>query len=216
MSTDFREIARQKASKYGLIPTVFERQIEAESGFNPSAVSSSGALGIAQIMPGTAKGWNVDPRDPSAALDAAARNMSGYIKTYLGGKKPGEVTDPVQLRQAYEKGLRAYNAGPAAVEASKKYDETNRYVQKIIGPDKFSFTDALKGRQTATPAQSTQSQQTIATAPGGRTFIIMGDEQPTSVDFLKQFVEKTPEVRTGFDPIAMLSGAFNQTPNYFG
>ena len=81
---DYREVARQKALKYGLLPEVFERQIGAESGFNPEAVSSAGAQGIAQIMPETAKGWGVDPRDPVAALDAAAKNMSSYIRTYGG------------------------------------------------------------------------------------------------------------------------------------
>jgi soluble lytic murein transglycosylase-like protein len=85
MKTDFRQIAREKAAKYGLLPVVFERQIDTESGFNPKAISSAGARGIAQIMPDTAKGWGVNPNDPVAALDAAAKNMSGYIKTYLGG-----------------------------------------------------------------------------------------------------------------------------------
>ena len=51
-----------------------------------------------------------------------------------------------------EKGLRAYNAGPGAVEASKRYPETNAYVNKIIGPDKFSFTEALAAQQPEKPA----------------------------------------------------------------
>lgn len=220
MSTDFRELARQKAAKYGLIPTVFERQIEAESGFNPRAVSSAGARGIAQIMPATARGWGVNPDDPVAALDAAARNMSGYIKTYLGGKKPSSVTDPVALRQAYEKGLRAYNAGPGAVEASRKYAETNRYVQKIIGPDKFSFTEELKGKKPAEVSQApSQQQSTVAAAPGGRTFILVEDQDtPTSIDFLKDFTEKRPEIKTGIDPVAILTNFFiqNQNQNYQG
>jgi hypothetical protein len=225
MNTNYREIARQKAQKYGLLPQVFERQIEAESGFNPKAISSAGARGIAQIMPETAKGWGVNPDDPTAALDAAAKNMAGYIKTYLGGKQPSQVNDPKQLREAYEKGLRAYNAGPAAVEASKKYDETNRYVQKIIGPDNFSFTEALQGRQPE-PAQ-------VATAPKGNTYIIYGEDP--GLDFLRGYTGKfkTPEIQgltnlaslfnaapkeidTGFDPVKILakqlvqpSGDFN-------
>lgn len=135
---DYREIARQKAAKYGLIPEVFERQIAAESGFNPSAVSSAGATGIAQIMPSTAKGWGVNPRDPIASLDAAAKNMAAYIRTYGGAG----TTDPVKVRTAYEKALQAYNAGPGSVG---KYfpTETKNYISKIIGPDKFSFTEAL-------------------------------------------------------------------------
>jgi soluble lytic murein transglycosylase-like protein len=138
MSTDFRAIAKQKAEKYGLLPEVFLRQIQQESGFNPGAVSEEGALGIAQIMPSTARGWGVNPRDPVASLDAAARNMAAYIKTY-GGKSSN---DPVKVRSAYEKALQAYNAGPGSVGRYLP-DETKNYISKIIGPDKFSFTEAL-------------------------------------------------------------------------
>jgi len=70
MPADYRAIAKQKAEKYGLLPDVFLRQIQQESGFNPGAVSEAGALGIAQIMPSTARGWGVNPRDPVASLDA--------------------------------------------------------------------------------------------------------------------------------------------------
>ena len=213
MSTDYREIARQKAQKYGLLPQVFERQIQAESGFNPKAVSSAGATGIAQIMPGTAKGWGVNPNDPVASLDAAAKNMAGYIKTYLGGKAPGQETDPVKLREAYEKGLRAYNAGPGAVEASKRYAETNRYVQKIIGPDNFSFTEALQNKPAAKPQE---------TAARGRTFIIFGDEeaQKDPASYLDEYIFRNiasgtkPQLKSGIDPAALLTAAFSQTPNY--
>lgn len=215
MPTDYREIARQKAQKYGLLPQVFERQIEAESGFNPRAVSRSGALGIAQIMPSTAKGWGVNPNDPVSALDAAAKNMAGYIKTYLGGKAPGQETDPAKLRQAYEKGLRAYNAGPAAVEASKKYAETNKYVQNIIGPDKFSFTEALQGVTPAKPQETA--------ARGGRTFLIFGDVEPQQdpTTYLDEFIlrniasSQTPKVQSSLDPVGLLTAAFSQKPNYF-
>jgi murein DD-endopeptidase MepM/ murein hydrolase activator NlpD len=146
---DYREIARQKALKYGLLPEVFERQIGAESGFNPKAVSSAGALGIAQIMPSTAKGWGVDPRDPVAALDAAAKNMSSYIRTYGGFS----TSDPYKVRSAYEKALQAYNAGPGSVG---KYlpAETKNYISKIVGPDKFSFTQALQNAAFTEPTSS--------------------------------------------------------------
>ena len=205
MSDKFREIARQKAAKYGLIPEVFERQIQAESGFNPKAVSSAGARGIAQIMPTTAKGWGVNPDDPVAALDAAAKNMAGYIKTYLGGKKPSAVSDPTKLREAYEKGLRAYNAGPGAVEASKQYAETNRYVQKIIGPDKFSFSDVVGKKQPQAAVQTPQQK--------GRTFIIYGDDATVSpVDFLESYKDKMPSIQSGFDPVSLLMNAF-QAPS---
>jgi len=148
MPPNYREIARQKAIRYGLLPDVFERQIDLESKFDPNAVSAAGARGIAQIMPDTARGWGVNPRDPVASLDAAAKNMAAYVKTYGGGTK-----DPVKMRAAYDNALRAYNAGPGAVEASKGkgYGETKEYVNKIIGPSTFSFTDALRKKISGTP-----------------------------------------------------------------
>jgi soluble lytic murein transglycosylase-like protein len=219
MPTDFRQIAREKAAKYGLLPAVFERQIEAESGFNPKSRSSAGAQGIAQIMPDTARGWGVNPNDPVAALDAAAKNMSGYIKTYLGGVQPSKETDPAKLRAAYEKGLRAYNAGPGAVEASKGYAETNRYVQKIIDPNTFSFTEALKGRQPQVQQQQAALPQ--ATPPGGDTYVILGAKGKTEpADYLSDYVynllNTKLQAKPGIDPTAMLMAAVNQTPNYFG
>lgn len=218
MSTNFREVARQKAAKYGLLPDVFERQIGAESGFNPKAISPAGARGIAQIMPATAKGWGVNPDDPVAALDAAARNMAGYIKTFQGGKPAGQETDPVKVRAAYEKALRAYNAGPAAVEASRKYAETNRYVQKIIDPNTFSFTEALKGRQPSQATQQPAPQEVSAATQGGRVFIInTGEDERDTGGFLRDYIDKTPGIKPiGIDPAALLAQAFSQTPNYLG
>jgi soluble lytic murein transglycosylase-like protein len=114
---DLRAVARAKAKKYGLDPGVFERQIQQESGFNPGARSPAGALGVAQIMPATARGWGVNPLNPSQALDAAARNMARYVQQF----------------GSYEKALRAYNAGPGNVERSKSFAETNNYVRTILG-----------------------------------------------------------------------------------
>jgi hypothetical protein len=114
---DYRAMTRRAAQKYGLDPSIFERQINQESGFNPNARSPAGAAGIAQLMPATARGWGVDPMNPSQALDAAAKNMRQYVDRYGG----------------YENALRAYNAGPGAIQASKSYAETNHYVATILG-----------------------------------------------------------------------------------
>jgi len=114
---NYRRVARRAARKHGLDPRIFERQIQQESGFNPSARSPAGASGIAQIMPGTAKGWGVDPMNPRAALNAAARNMASYVRKY----------------GSYENALRAYNAGPGNIQRSKGFGETNAYVRTILG-----------------------------------------------------------------------------------
>lgn len=215
MSTDFRQIARQKAEKYGLLPQVFERQIEAESNFNPRAVSSAGARGIAQIMPSTAKGWGVNPDDPVAALDAAAKNMAAYTKTFLGGKPPGEETDPVKLREATEKALRAYNAGPGAVEASRRYAETNAYVNKIIGADKFSFTQALGATQDSSAPVEEKGGLNLKDIVKGAAEKIPGMTPENLLgDFILRRKEANalPEPKSSINPIALLQGAYRAQP----
>jgi hypothetical protein len=125
-----RVYARSAAVANGIDPNIFERQINAESAFDPNAFSSAGAVGIAQILPS----WhpNVDPTDPYASLDYAARLMRGYL-TYFG---------------SYQLALVAYNAGPGrlmpgnpsylplATLLSDSFGggETKRYVTKILGP----------------------------------------------------------------------------------
>lgn len=122
MAVDYRQVAAQKAEKYGIPPELFVRQIGAESNFQVGARSPVGAQGIAQIMPATAKSWGVNPHNPVAALDAAAKNMAKYTKQYGGN---------------YAKALAAYNAGPGAVakyNGIPPYKETQDYVRKIMGP----------------------------------------------------------------------------------
>lgn len=114
---DWRAYARAAARRRGLDERVFEAQIGAESNFNPNARSPAGAIGIAQIMPATARGWGVDPTNPRQSIDAAAKNMASYLKQF------GNIEDA----------LRAYNAGPGAVQKSRGFSETNAYVKKILG-----------------------------------------------------------------------------------
>jgi hypothetical protein len=124
-----RAYARRAAVAAGIDPNIFERQINAESAFDPNAFSTAGAVGIAQIVPS----WhpNVDPTDPYASLDYAARLMRGYV-SHFG---------------SYQLALIAYNAGPGrlmpgnpnylpvATLLSDSFGggETKRYVAKILG-----------------------------------------------------------------------------------
>lgn len=119
--------ARQAAIRHGINPALFTAQIKQESGFNPKARSKSGAIGIAQIMPSTARAWRVNPHDPKQALNAAAKAMSSYVRTY---KKQGHDTLAAQ-----KLALAAYNAGPGAVKKHKgipPYKETQNYVKRIM------------------------------------------------------------------------------------
>src|SRR5437588_4945099 len=124
---DYHAVARQDALDNGIDPDLFERQINQESGWNPNAASQMGAIGIAQIMPNTANGWNVDPHDPVASLSAAAKAMAWYQNHY----------------GSFEKALAAYNAGTDALDrAMAEYGadwriglpgETQRYIRAIVG-----------------------------------------------------------------------------------
>jgi soluble lytic murein transglycosylase-like protein len=124
---DYHQLARQDAQDHGISADLFERQINQESGFNPNAVSPAGAIGIAQIEPDTAKGWNVDPWNPVQSLSVAADHMSWYQSHY----------------GSFDKALACYNAGTDALEKSMaQYGsnwriglpaETQRYISAIMG-----------------------------------------------------------------------------------
>jgi soluble lytic murein transglycosylase-like protein len=126
-ASELKELAHLAAVLHDIEPTVFLAQIRQESNFNQHARSKAGAIGVAQIMTSTAKGWSVDPNDPVQALDAAALHMSGYVGTY---RKQGHDS-----RMAYKMALAAYNAGPGAVSKYKgipPYAETQNYVKRIM------------------------------------------------------------------------------------
>lgn len=158
----YEPIARAAAIKHGYDPELFVRQINQESGFNPVAKSGVGAQGIAQIMPMTAKGWKVNPADPVASLDAAAKNMASYYSTY---KRNGHDDTSAKALA-----LAAYNAGPGNVAryGTRIYGgktgihdfdgQTTHYVANIMGhPVPSTDTIASAGLQTA-PAKKPQSQ----------------------------------------------------------
>lgn len=90
------------ARRHGVDPQLFAALIWTESAFRPGAVSHAGALGLAQLMPTTARGLGVDPRDPLQNLDGGAR----YLRTQLD--RFGRV----------DLALAAYNAGPNRVAAA--------------------------------------------------------------------------------------------------
>jgi soluble lytic murein transglycosylase-like protein len=95
-----------------------------ESAYDAAAVSSAGAIGIAQFMPSTAAGMGIDPRDPDEAIGGAARLLSDYVGAYDG-----------RYDDNYSAALAAYNAGPGAVEKYRgvpPYPETREYIAIIF------------------------------------------------------------------------------------
>ncbi len=119
-SGPFLDMARAAADKHGVPADLFLRLVHQESRWNPNAVSHAGAIGLAQLMPGTAALLRVDPRDPAQNLEGGAR----YLKQ--------------QYREfgSWRLALAAYNAGPGAVKKHggiPPFRETKDYVRIIAG-----------------------------------------------------------------------------------
>ncbi len=113
-------VARQAARRHGVPEDLFLRLVQQESGWNPRAVSHKGAIGLAQLMPGTARLLGVDPEDPHENLDGGARYLVEQYRAF------GD----------WRLALAAYNAGPGTVKRHgdvPPFDETQTYVRAILG-----------------------------------------------------------------------------------
>jgi soluble lytic murein transglycosylase-like protein len=115
-----QQLADAAADKYGLPRQLVRSVMAAESALDPRALSPKGAVGLMQLMPGTAQNLGVDPRDPAQNVDAGARYLRDLLLKYDG-----------QLWHA----LAAYNAGPEALERYHNqippYRETILYIERI-------------------------------------------------------------------------------------
>jgi len=118
-------LSERAAHRAGLDQDFFGATILQESAFDPFAMSSAGALGIAQFMLETADAFAIDPLDPRDALAGSARLLSTYVAHY---RARFSHADPYALA------LAAYNAGPLAVDRYSgvpPYAETRTYIGDI-------------------------------------------------------------------------------------
>jgi soluble lytic murein transglycosylase-like protein len=118
-----REIVQKAAQKHGLPVSLVESVARAESGFRVDAVSPKGAIGLMQLMPGTAAELNADPYNPHENADAGVRYLRDLLIKYMHHDYQVEMA------------LAAYNAGPGTVDKYKgipPYRETRDYVRRVI------------------------------------------------------------------------------------
>lgn len=149
-TSQFDDLIFQSATKYGLDPDRFRRQIFQESGFRPDAISKAKCVGLGQINPKTAKSYGVDPNtltDPSVNLDLSARIMKDNLAMTKGD---------------YNGALAMYNGGTKARIAymEGRYEdlpkETYNYIRKLGDDNKFAkkVTPQKTPEQIAEPEAS--------------------------------------------------------------
>ncbi len=115
----YYQMAIRMAEANNIPKQLFFNLVTAESNWDPVIVSPRGAIGLAQLMPGTAEELGVDPWDALENLDGGAR----YLRQQY------------DMFGTWEMALAAYNAGPGAVaryDGIPPYAETQEYVKKIL------------------------------------------------------------------------------------
>jgi soluble lytic murein transglycosylase-like protein len=117
----YESLIQQAAERNGVEPALLKGLIEQESGFNPAARSSAGAMGLTQLMPSTAASLGVsEPLNPTQSIEGGAK-LLGELLHQFGGN--------------VSYALAAYNAGAGAVHeygGVPPYPETEAYVAKVL------------------------------------------------------------------------------------
>ena len=131
-SDNYNDLITNVSNYYRLDPNLVKAIIKVESNFNPNAVSNKGAMGLMQLMPGTALNQGVtDPFDPADNISGGTRYFRKLLNMFNGNTKLA---------------LAGYNAGENAVinygYAVPPYKETQDYVKKIM----FHYAKISKGK----------------------------------------------------------------------
>lgn len=127
------------AIETGVDPMLIDSVMWQESRGNAGAVSPKGAIGLMQLLPGTAAEMGVDPNNPEQNVLGGARYLSVLLKRYGGDTKLA---------------VAAYNAGMENVDQAggvPNFKETKKYVDFVLGRY-YSLSTEVQGGPTVKPA----------------------------------------------------------------
>jgi soluble lytic murein transglycosylase-like protein len=152
--TGVPDLVQAAARKYDLDPLLVHSLIQVESAYNPHAVSSKGAQGLMQLMPGTARRFGVSNSfDPEENIEGGVRYLK-YLTTLF----------PTDMRLA----LAAYNAGEGAVwkynSQIPPYRETEDYIYKVAR----RYGEARREAQRSAAVQTAKAAEQ---APAGPVYL---------------------------------------------
>ncbi len=155
----FEPLVQEHAARQGLRPDLVRAVIQVESGFNPKATSPKGAMGLMQLMPGTARELGVlNAYDPVENIRGGTTYLRQLLDRYEGNE---------------ELALAAYNAGSTAVDRHggvPPYDETVNYVRKV--------GSAADIAAPASPARGKRVIYKVVEIVGGRPVVRYTTERP--------------------------------------
>jgi cell wall-associated NlpC family hydrolase len=205
----------QAAQANGVDPALLKALVRAESNFDPNAVSGAGAIGLTQLMPGTAAGLGVqNAYDPMQSLMGGARYLHNALQQFNGDESLA---------------LASYNAGSGAVQkygGIPPYAETQAYVPRVLGYAQQFRAEGFGG-STATPTATTATVPTTTTTtasiPGsaaslavqGATQAATSQGAQTAISVAQQYLG-TPykwggsSPSTGFDCSGLVQYAYGQ------
>jgi hypothetical protein len=135
------------AQKYGIPRSLFRRLVRQESGGNQGARSPAGAIGLTQLLPGTAREVGANPYTPAGNLTGGARYLSKQYRDF--GNR-------------WDLALSAYNSGPGGSEGSGRvegFPETQAYVRAIL-------SGLPPGAASPSPVAGSGPQEAAQTPPG--------------------------------------------------
>jgi soluble lytic murein transglycosylase-like protein len=117
---EIEEIIAERSKHYGIEKEFIWAIVKEESGFDPCVVSNAGAIGLMQLMPGTASEHGVtDPYNPQENINTGTKIIISYLQKY----------------EAIPLALAAYNAGTGTLQKYRMippYDETKKYVRRVM------------------------------------------------------------------------------------